>query len=245
VATIVIVHGAWGGGWEWAQVARHLRQAGHEVFTPTLTGLGDRSHLGRDEVVDVVTHVADVQATLEFEELTDVVLCAASYGGMPVTGAAPLVADRVRLVVYVDALVPEPRQSALDLLPAEFGETVRSGLAEFGPTWRVPLPQGLRDTLVPEGSLPDAVRAAYLDRLVPHPAASFASPLAAAAWVGAPRAFVRCVGGRLAEAYGEDPIERCAARARSEGWAYRELTAPHDPQLYDPVGTARVLEALA
>ena len=110
VTAIVIVHGGWGGGWEWSAVAGLLRERGHEVFTPTLTGMGERSHIGRHEQVGLGTHIEDVVAVLEFEKLRDVVLCGASYGGMPVTGAADRVAERVRLLVYVDALVPRDGQ---------------------------------------------------------------------------------------------------------------------------------------
>ena len=86
MATFVIVHGGFGGGWEWTPVARALRVQGRMVFTPTLTGMGDRVHLGPD--VGLATHVQDVVATVEFEDLDEVILCGASYGGMPVTGAA-------------------------------------------------------------------------------------------------------------------------------------------------------------
>ena len=101
----MIVHGGWGGGWEWAAVARVLRTRGHDVFTPTLTGMGERAHLGRPGI-GLATHVEDVVAVLELEDLHDVVLCGHSYGGMPVSGAADLAAERIRLVVYIDALVP-------------------------------------------------------------------------------------------------------------------------------------------
>jgi pimeloyl-ACP methyl ester carboxylesterase len=104
-------------------------------------------------------------AVLEFEDLRDVVLCGASYGGMPVTGAADRAAARIALVVYVDALVPRAGQSALDLLPTAFGDKVRTGVEEHGPRWRVPIPDGLFAALLPAGSLPDQVRADYLARV--------------------------------------------------------------------------------
>ena len=143
MSSVVIVHGAWGGGWEWSPVARLLRERGHDVFTPTLTGMGERAHLSKQDYVGLTTHVDDVVAVLEFENLRDVVLCGASYGGMPVTGAADRAADRVGSVVYVDALVPLAGQSALDLLPEAFGDMVRSGVDEHGANWRVPMPPDL------------------------------------------------------------------------------------------------------
>jgi dienelactone hydrolase len=81
VAAFVIVHGAWGGGWEWAPVARRMRAWGHEVFSPSLTGMGERAHLGRGQATDLATHVQDVVATLEYEDLHGAVLCGASCGG--------------------------------------------------------------------------------------------------------------------------------------------------------------------
>src|SRR6478735_11761016 len=77
MATFVIVHGGFGGGWKWTPVAQALRVRGHTVFTPTLTGMGERGHLGPD--VGLATHVDDVVATLEFEDLHEVILCGASY----------------------------------------------------------------------------------------------------------------------------------------------------------------------
>jgi pimeloyl-ACP methyl ester carboxylesterase len=238
-ATFVIVHGAWGGGWEWAGVARTLRQDGHEVFTPTLTGLGERAHLSEPRV-GLATHVDDVALVLELEDLFDVVLCGHSYGGVPITGAADRAPARVGLVVYVDALVPRDGESALDLLPATFGEAVRAAAAGGRP---VPIPP---EVLPPEGSAPEEERARYVARLRDQPAATFMEPLRLTGAVDRiPRAFVRCTGGSLDAALGGDPIAPFAARARAEGWLYRELLAPHDPQLADPAGTAAVLGELA
>lgn len=242
----MIVHGTWGGGWEWSSVARLLRAHGHEVFTPTLTGLGERTHLGRDEQIGIATHVQDIIGVVEFENLRDVVMCGASYGGMPVTAAADLLAERLRLVVYVDAVVPRDGQSALDLLPEAFGDMVRAGLDEHGPRWRVPIPPGLLEALIPAGSIPDHIRADYLERLRDHPAASFVEPVhLEGAIEKVRRAFVRCTTGEFTEELGGDPIEPCAARARTEGWPYRELAAPHDPQVFDPAGIAALLDELA
>ena len=236
------MHGGWGGGWEWTPVARKLRERGHEVFTPTLTGMGDRAHLGRPEV-GLATHVEDVVAVLELEDLDDVVLCAHSYGGMPVTGAADRVSERIRLVVYVDALVPSDGQSAFDLLPDEFVDLARASADEHGDGWRVTIPTAL---LPPEGCIAEDERARYVNRLGGQPLASFSEPInLSGALDRLPRAFVLCTGGNLGHNLGGDPIAPMAARARREGWLYRELVAPHDPQLSDPAGTAAVLDELA
>ena len=156
MATFVIVHGGFGGGWEWTPVALALRVQGHIVFTPTLTGMGERGHLGPD--VGLATHVKDVVAVLEFEDLDEVILCGASYGGMAVTGAADRVADRIRLIAYVDALVPADGQSALDLLPEWFGDMVRAAADDLGHGW-VSIPPAL---LPPEGLIAEKDRGATL-----------------------------------------------------------------------------------
>jgi pimeloyl-ACP methyl ester carboxylesterase len=238
MATFVIVHGGFGGGWEWTPVARLLRELGHDVFTPTLAGMGERAHLG--QAAGLATHVEDIDAVLEFEDLHNVVLCGASYGGMAVTGAADRVPERVALVVYVDALVPRDSQTGLDLLPEAFGAMVRSAADEQGHGW-VPVPPGV---LPPEGLMPEEERAGYIARLRPQPVASFTEPVRLTGEVERlPRAFVRCTLDALD--IGGDPIAPYAEQAQTEGWLYRELAAPHDPHLFDPAGTVAVLHDLA
>src|SRR5437763_6310667 len=102
MATYVLVHGAWHGGWCWQRVTPLLRAAGHEVYTPTLTGLGERAHLGTPDV-GLATHVEDIVTMLEYEDLTDVVLVGHSYAGMVITGVAHAVPSRLTHLVYLDA----------------------------------------------------------------------------------------------------------------------------------------------
>jgi pimeloyl-ACP methyl ester carboxylesterase len=118
MATFVLVHGAWHGGWCYAQVARLLRGAGHEVYTPTHTGVGERSHLA-DFHITLSTHIRDVVNVIEYENLSDVILCGHSYGGMVITGVAAAVGERIRTLFYLDAFVPEDGQSLFDLVPAD------------------------------------------------------------------------------------------------------------------------------
>jgi pimeloyl-ACP methyl ester carboxylesterase len=110
MATVVIVPGGWHGGCELSPFAGKLRALGHEVFTPTLTGLGDRSHLAATRP-NLDTHIQDVANVLEFEDLSNVVLCAHSYGGMVITGVADRLVNRTSALVYIDALVPEDGDS--------------------------------------------------------------------------------------------------------------------------------------
>jgi pimeloyl-ACP methyl ester carboxylesterase len=110
MANVVIVPGGWHGGCELSPFARRLRALGHDVFTPTLTGLGDRSHLAVMRP-NLDTHIEDVTNAVEFEGLSNVVLCAHSYGGMVITGVADRLAERISALVYIDALVPEDGDS--------------------------------------------------------------------------------------------------------------------------------------
>jgi pimeloyl-ACP methyl ester carboxylesterase len=114
LATFVLVHGAWSGSWGYTKVARMLRAKGHEVWTPCLTGLGERSHLS-DPGITLSVHIQDVVNVFEYEELTDVILVGHSYGGMVVTGVSGRCADRIRSLVYLDAFLPENGQSCWDV----------------------------------------------------------------------------------------------------------------------------------
>jgi pimeloyl-ACP methyl ester carboxylesterase len=114
MTTFVLVHGAWGGAQTWRTVRPLLWAAGHQVFTPSLTGIGERAHLTGPQVC-LTTHIDDVVGTIHYEGLDDIVLLGFSYGGMVVTGALEHVADRVKEIVYLDAFVPANGQSAFDL----------------------------------------------------------------------------------------------------------------------------------
>src|ERR1700724_4250982 len=117
LATILVAHGAWSAAWAWKKMRPLLRAAGHELLTPTYTGLGERAHLA-NPAIDLETHIRDVLGVLEFEDLRDVVLLGHSYGGMVATGVADRARDRVAKLIYLDAFVPQDGQSMLDLLPA-------------------------------------------------------------------------------------------------------------------------------
>jgi pimeloyl-ACP methyl ester carboxylesterase len=116
VVNFVLVHGGWHGGWAYQRLARLLRSAGHEVYTPTLTGLGDRHHLACMPI-NLETHITDVQNLIVYESLSEVILVGHSYGGMVVTGVADRIADRVATLVYLDALVPKSGDTLFSLRP--------------------------------------------------------------------------------------------------------------------------------
>ncbi len=134
---ILLVHGAWHGGWCWRRVAERLRVAGHPVFTPTLTGLGERVHLRRRDN-DLSLHIEDVLGVMKFESLDDVVVCGHSYGGMVITGVADRVAERLHALVYVDAYVPRDGESVLDIRPPEQNAVLLERVANEGDGWLMP-----------------------------------------------------------------------------------------------------------
>jgi pimeloyl-ACP methyl ester carboxylesterase len=129
MSTYVFVPGGWHGGWCWKRVADRLRAGGNDVFTPTLTGLGERAHL-LNPTVDVETHVADVLAVIEWEDLHDVVLVGHSYGGMVITAIADRAPERLARVVYVDALWPQDGESVADIVGEEAARTVTAAQSD-------------------------------------------------------------------------------------------------------------------
>src|SRR5271156_5185184 len=131
-STFVLVHGAWHGGWCWQRVAAKLRSGGHNVFAPTLTGLGERVHLLRAGI-DLKTHITDVVNVMKWEELTDVVLCGHSYGGFIISGVAEAMsaqgmAPAIRSIVFLDAFVPRDDEAVRDLTGPAIQEAIAGAL---------------------------------------------------------------------------------------------------------------------
>ena len=114
MATFVLVHGAWTGGWGYKKTARLMREAGHDVYVVTLTGLGERSHLS-SPAITLSTHIQDVVNVFEYEDITDAILVGHSYGGMVITGVSGRVSGRIRTLVYLDAFLPANGQSLWDI----------------------------------------------------------------------------------------------------------------------------------
>src|SRR4029077_10187350 len=132
--TYVLVHGVWHGSWCWKRVRKSLRDAGHQVFTPHLTGLGERSHLN-SAAVNLSTHIADVVNMLRWEDLSDVILCGHSYGGSVIRGVADRAPGRIRQLGYTYAFVPEDSESLFDLAP-EHARHMRLQAQTTGSGWK-------------------------------------------------------------------------------------------------------------
>lgn len=136
-ATYVLVHGAWHGSRCWKRVRKLLQDAGHQVLTPTLTGLGERSHLN-SSAVNLSTHIADVVNLLRWEDLSNVILCGHSYGGNVISGVADQIPERIGELVFLDAFVPEDGECVFDLHPPELEQQVRLQAQTAGAGWNVP-----------------------------------------------------------------------------------------------------------
>lgn len=137
MTSFVLVHGAWHGSWCWKRVRRSLQARGHDVFTPTLTGVAERSHLlSRD--VNLETHILDVVNLIRWEELSDIVLCGHSYGGCVISGVADRIPDRIRSLIYLDAFVLEDGENLLQHVPEGQREQLLEGTRNVGEGWKAP-----------------------------------------------------------------------------------------------------------
>lgn len=171
MTTFILVHGAWGGGWQWGGVARLLREAGHDVFIPTFTGCGERGHLMAPDVT-LETHIQDIIGVMDYEMLDDVALVGHSYAGMVVTGVADRLPERLRALIYIDAALPKDGEAMLDIVSAERKKTVMGLAAEHGEGYWVP------QTLVLEtGIEDDDERENFLKRMCPHPLHALLEPI--------------------------------------------------------------------
>lgn len=228
----VLVHGAWHGGWCWQRVAPLLRAAGHEVFAPSLTGLGDRAHLAA-RGVDLETHIADIAGLLEMQGIAGAVLVGHSYAGLPITGAADRAAARIARLVYLDAFVPADGQCVLDFWPAAGRADLERRAAADGFIPPTPLPAyGV--------TKPDDLAWAE-PRIRPHPYATWTQKLKLAnGETKRPRAYVRCTNPP------RPVFDQFSRRlAADPAWTYREINAGHDCMIADPHGTAELLLSLA
>lgn len=172
MATYVLCHGAWGGGWGWKRVANILRGAGHEVFTPTYTGLGERAHLlSRD--IDLETHIQDVLGVIRCERLDGFVLTGHSYGGMVITGVADREWRKISKLVYLDAFLPQDGQSLNDLTGPERARHMADLADQHGDGWKAPRPEGSVSA-----SLSEEDREWILSLSGPQPLATFSQRLA-------------------------------------------------------------------
>ena len=238
MADFVLVHGAWHGAWCWRRVIDQLQALGHRVHAVTLTGLGERAHL-LSPTITLETHIEDVRQLIETEELNDVMLVVHSYAGMIGTAIADRMGERLKHLVYVDAVVPKPGES-WSSTQASATQQQRLAAAEASINFSFPPP----DPSV--FGLHDADHAWVQRRQTPHPGNTYRMPLAFDVQrVGAiPRTFINCTKPALAT------IEHSRLRVKDPafwGGAWRagsqliEMSTGHDPMISEPAALTRIL----
>jgi len=227
--TFVLVHGAWHGGWCWQRVADRLRAGGHAVFTPTLSGLGERAHL-LGSGVNLKTHIADVVNVLKWEGLTDVVLCGHSYGGFVISGVAEEAGAALHSIVFLDAFMPRDGESVLDLTGPAVREAAAAAMAR-GDLGIPPRPA--------EAFGVNPGDRAWVDRLcVPHPIATFTDKIALTGAAGrlARKTYVR------AASYANPGFDRAFAAVQADSaWRSCAVDCGHDVMVDAPERLCEIL----
>lgn len=226
----VLVHGAWHGGWCWAEVAALLERQGRRCFAPTLRGLAQRAHQLTPQV-DADTHVDDVASLVEALDLHDVTLALHSYAGLLGPALLARLEPRLRHIAWIEAVIPSPGQCMLDLTLPEAAARYRRTAQEAGEGWRMPPPDA------GQFHLPQALRSHVAARLTAHPFRSFAEPVRAAQAdaLGFPGSYL------MASDRDPQPYRRHAAMAQAAGWPVHEAPGGHLLMLTQPAAVADFL----
>jgi pimeloyl-ACP methyl ester carboxylesterase len=241
MTTYVLVGGGWLGGWCWQEVARRLREEGHDAYPATLTGLGERVHLASAQV-DLETHITDVVNLIEFEDLHEVVLH--SYGGLVVTGAADRISERISQLVYLDTVPLPDGASLIEKFPPELRKRTEERVQELGEGWKFPIPpqEELANMASLEGVDEDHLRLLY-SRATPQPFGTYTQPLHLENPVreGLPKVGIVCsflldqVQGMIASG---QPLFR---ELEGPEWRLVELPTGHYPMFSRPEDLAELL----
>jgi len=232
MATFVLVHGAWHGAWCWRRVARLLARAGHDVFTPTLTGLAERSHL-LIPAIDVDTHILDVVNEMKWQDLNNVVLAGHSYGGMVISGVAEQMENAISSFVMLDAFMPEDGQSVVDMQPPATREGVLAAERQ-GATSLPPRPAEFFKVNEKDRAWVDA-------QCTPQPIKCFLQKLAltGARERIAKKTYIRASG------YPSPYFDAGLASARAKNWRIYEVACGHDVMLDMPERLTEILQEAA
>ena len=216
----VIVHGAWGGGWDWKHVDGLLTADGNKVYRATLTGQGERAHLNNTNI-DLDTHIQDVVNLILWEDLHDVVLVGHSYGGMVITGVADRIPDRIRHLIYLDALLPENGEAERDIRPRAGKHHDQDGFA---------IPIWVTNNTPPPHDVPQSVK-------------TFNEPITLTNQAVAqkiPTTYILTVDpGKTPE---QDDFYPLYLRARARGWTTLIMEGDHNVQRSHPQELARLFE---
>lgn len=225
MATFVLLHGGWSGGWQWHEVASRLRKAGHEVYTPTFTGLGERVHLAHPDI-DLNTYIEDIRMVLRYEDLRDVILLGYSISGPVGSGVAEESPHRIGHLVYLDAYVLEDGQSVADQVGPEIMDGIVQAANMFGDGWRIP-----HDPPDADRRTDQALKPVLTPLTIRNPAAA-----------ALPRTYIYCTEGAQDIGPLHRPISEAAERAKNDSnWRYRELETGHMPMWTAPEALAGLL----
>jgi pimeloyl-ACP methyl ester carboxylesterase len=223
MSTYVLVHGAWHGGWCWKRVRSALQRQGHEVFTPTLTGVADRSHLLSPQV-NLSTHIDDVVNLIRWEELQNVILCGHSYAGCVISGVADCIPDRIGALVYLDAFVLENGENLLQHVHDAQRLPMLEGTRTAGEGWKVPPIPG-------EVFQVNAQDLAWVNhQCTPQPLACFEQRIQLTGGIGR----VANVTYILATGWEGSPFPPFYERAKAKGWKTLAMPCGHDVMLDRP-----------
>ena len=243
MATFVLVHGAWHGGWCWWKVEPLLRQSGGSVYAPSLTGMGERSHLAGyidPAAINLDLHIKDVWELLESEGLEEVILVGHAYAGMVITGVAEVCPQRLGHLVYVNGVVPRDGEAMVDQLDAvrgpDFTARVRAAIDNREEFLRPP--STVEEIRRRWGITDPEDQSRVLPRLRPQSVASFAQPvrLGSSEALEISRSFI------LSRESGFDPV---AERVRQSDWGLYQLDTGHDPMITKPREVAEILLRIA
>lgn len=230
---LVLIHGGSHGGWAWRRVVAELDPRRGRILTPTLPGVGDRAHRLAPGI-RFQDGVDDIVATIEAEELENVVLVGHSIGGAYVSAVAERIVDRLRGAVYLDAVVVDAGERILDVLTPASRAALPTVVAQAGQGYFIPRPQ--------DPAMFGVTRARdieWLDRrLTAHPWSSWSDVVPLAGMMpDVPHLYIDSTAPRFADV--EPSKDR--VRARPDRWAIRTIATGHDAMVTAPAEVARLI----
>jgi pimeloyl-ACP methyl ester carboxylesterase len=227
--TFLLVHGAWHGGWCWRDVVDILQGEGHKVLTPTMTGLGERSHLLNKEI-NLSTHIADIQNVMKWGDLSDVVLVAHSYGGIIASGVAENVNDKISSIIFLDAFLPQDGETLLERSSPAFVDAIKAAISKGD--------AGIKAPPAAAFGVEEKDRSWVDSKTTPQPVGTYTEK---AIYTGGrdkikKKTYVRAKG------YKSATFDNNLASLKDNGsWRTHELDVGHDMMVIDPKGTAAIL----